>query len=71
MRGLHKRWQSNGVNTHSVNRTDREKLERINLIDRQQLIKYCENGVFIAESMKEAEKVYMEHYEKTTIGEGS
>lgn len=48
-----------------VESSDKEKLERINLIDRAKLIDFCKDGVFISDTYSNAEKVYMDWYEKT------
>lgn len=48
-----------------VESPDKEKIERINLIDRTKLIEFCKDGVFISDSYANAKNVYMNWYEKT------
>ncbi|MBZ9536821.1 hypothetical protein KGR20_21920 [Cytobacillus oceanisediminis] len=48
-----------------IESSDKEKLGRINLIDRTKLISYCEDGVFIVDHYQNAKDVYMDWYENS------
>lgn len=45
--------------------SDKEKVERINLLDKTNLISFCEGGVFISDTYSNAPNVFMEWYNNT------
>lgn len=47
--------------------SNEEKMDRINLINKGRIMNYCKNGVFLAESMHDAESNYMKWYENTGV----
>lgn len=45
--------------------TDKEKIERISLIDKAKQVQYCKDGVFVVDEYNKAKDVFMDWYEKT------
>lgn len=59
--------EQTGVTYYSEHEGDSAKLHRISLLDKSKLMRYCEKGVFIADTMDEAEDAYMEWFNNTNI----
>jgi len=58
--------EQKSVTYYNPNTTKEDILHRINLINKDQIMRY-KPDVFIAKNMKDAERVYMEWFENTNL----